>query len=81
MTVTFQCIGEFAAGDQVHNRYLLTDVGGAIIPYGMQASGDRVFDDITPLFEGQYKARWKQYGKGEGLNVIGEPVVVEGLLR
>jgi hypothetical protein len=38
-----------------------------------------VYDDITPLFEGQYRARWKQYSKAEGLNIIGDPVVVKGL--
>lgn len=78
MEVTFQCIAPFADGDEVHNRYLLTDIGGAILPYGAHPTGERVFDDITPLFEGQYRKRWKQFGKGEGLNVIGEPVVVEG---
>lgn len=78
MKVTFQCIAPFADGDEVHNRYLLTDIGGAILPYGTHPTGERVFDDITPLFEGQYRKRWKQFGKGEGLNVIGDPVVVEG---
>ena len=78
MEVTFQCIAPFTDGDEVHNRYLLTDIGGAILPYGTHPTGERVFDDITPLFEGQYRKRWKQFGKGEGLNVIGNPVVVEG---
>jgi hypothetical protein len=80
MSVSFQCVAAFADGDVVHNRYLLTDVGGAVLPYGTHPTGEHVYDDITPLFEGQYRARWKQYGKGEGLNVIGEPVVVQGLL-
>lgn len=80
MSVTFQCAAAFADGDELHNRYLLTDVGGASLPYGTHPAGERVYDDITPLFEGQYRARWKQYSKAEGLNVIGDPVVVRGLL-
>jgi len=81
LSVTFQCAAAFADGDALHNRYLLTDVGGASLPYGTHPTGERVYDDITPLFEGQYKARWKQYSKAEGLNIIGDPVVVKGLLE
>lgn len=78
LVVNFMCIAKFESGDQIHNRLLLTDVGGAIIPYGTQALGDSVFDDITPLFAGQHRIRWRQYGKGEGINIIGAPVVVQG---
>lgn len=78
MSIQFQCIAEFASGDQAHNRFLLTDVGGASIPYGTQALGDNVFDDLTPLFAGQYRTRWRQYGKGDGLNIIGAPVIIHG---
>lgn len=81
MSVTFQCAAAFSDGDELHNRYLLTDVGGASLPYGTHPTGERVYDDITPLFEGQYRVRWKQYSKAEGLNIIGDPVVVQGLLK
>jgi hypothetical protein len=80
LQIEFLCIAQFMSGDQVHNRLLLTDVGGASIPYGTQALGDAVFDDITPLFAGQHRARWRQYGKGEGLTIVGEPVMIDGLL-
>lgn len=80
LKIKFLCIAQFANGDQVHNRLLLTDVGGASIPYGTQALGAGVFDDITPLFAGQYRARWRQYGKGEGLTVVGKPVMIDGVL-
>lgn len=78
ISVKFVCIAQFEGGDQVHNRLLLTDVGGAIIPYGTQALGERVFDDITPMYAGQYRTRWRQYGKGDGLSVVGEAVYVTG---
>jgi hypothetical protein len=79
MEITFQCIAPFADGDEVHNRYLLTDIGGAVLPYGTHPAGEHVFDDITPLFQGQHRKRWKQFGKGDGLNILGDPVVVQGL--
>ena len=78
ITVKFVCIAQFEGGDQVHNRLLLTDIGGAIIPYGTQALGESVFDDITPMYAGQYRTRWRQYGKGDGLSVVGEAVHVAG---
>ncbi len=78
MEISFRCVAAFVDGDEVHNRYLLTDVGGACIPYGFDPKGECVFDDITPLFEGQYRTRWRQYGTGDGLNVIGDPVVLQG---
>jgi len=81
LEVTFMCAAEFAGGDQVHNRFLLTDVAGAAIPYGTDPRGAEVFDDISPLFAGQYRTRWKQYGKRDGLNVIGQPVRIQGQLR
>ena len=81
MEITFQCIAPFADGDEVHNRYLITDIGGASIPYGTHPAGERVFDDITPLFEGQYRKRWKQFGKGEGLTIMGDSVVIQGSMN
>jgi hypothetical protein len=78
VAVKFACIAQFEGGDQVHNRLLLTDVGGAIIPYGTQALGEHVFDDITPMYAGQYRTRWRQYGKGDGLSIVGEVVQVAG---
>ena len=78
LSVKFQCISEFKNGDSVHNRYLLTDMGGACFPYGTQELGDHVFDDIVPLFAGQYRSRWRQYGKGEGFQVLASPVTVPG---
>lgn len=78
MSVAFQCIAEFTDGDQVHNRYLLTDLCGACIPYGTQALGENIFDDISPLYVGQYRKRWRQYGKGEGIRIIGTAVIVQG---
>jgi len=78
MKVTFVCIAQFLDGDQIHNRLLLTNVGGAVIPYGTKAMDENVFDDITPLFLGQYRKRWRQYGKGDDLQIIGNVVIIDG---
>ncbi len=78
MKIKFQCVAKFADGDQVHNRYLLTDVGGVSIPYGFESHSENVFDDVTPLFEGQYRSRWRQYGRGDGLRIVENPITVQG---
>jgi len=81
LTITFKCVALFNDGDEVHNRYLLTDIGGACIPYGLDRKGEDIFDDIIPLYQGQYDKRWKQYHKSEGLNVIGMPVQITGQFK
>jgi hypothetical protein len=80
LTIRFQCISKFAGGDEVHNRFLLTDIGGATIPYGSQMLGPDVFDDILPMPQGVYDFRWKQYGKCQGLRVVGDHIDIKGEL-
>lgn len=56
---------EKSGGDALHNRFLLTDVGGVIIPYGIDDFGDErdraVDDDIQPMLRAIYERRWRQY--------------------
>lgn len=78
---TFQCATGFTDRDALHNRYLLMSVGWANLPYGMYPTGERGYNDITPLLDEQYRLRWKQRSKAESINVIGDPVVVHGQLE
>ena len=58
-------------GGRVHNRYLLTDIGGVVIPYGTDEHENTdeyedtssTSDDLQPMFKGIYESRWKQYAK------------------
>ncbi len=67
--------------DPLHNRYILTDIGGVIIPFGTD-DYDRELehnatDDLVPMPIGIYKARWKQYVvKLDKLEVIVGPVPI-----
>jgi hypothetical protein len=81
MQLTFQCAASFPDGDRLHNRFLLTDFAGASLPYGTQALGARVFDDISPLYQGQYEKRWRQFTGLSRLHVIGTPRVIDGLCQ
>lgn len=77
--LTFKCVANFPEGDRLHNRFLLTDFAGASLPYGTQALGAKVFDDISPLYRGQYEYRWRQFTKPGLLKVLGDPRIVESL--
>ena len=78
MRLTFQCVANFPDGDRLHNRFVLTDFAGASLPYGTQALGPLVFDDLTLLYQGQYEERWRQFTRPERLNPIGAAQVVIG---
>jgi hypothetical protein len=81
MQLTFKCVANLPDGDRLHNRFVLTDFAGASLPYGTQALGANVFDDISPLFKGQYEQRWRQFTRLDQLRVIGEPRIVESTRR
>ncbi len=66
----FVCLAHPLGGDPLHNRYLLTDVGGAVIPFGADARGAEATDDVQPMQKGIYHARWKQYAKRQNLSVV-----------
>lgn len=79
--VIFSCISGLIQGDRFHNRFVLSDFAGALCPYGVEELGEAVFDDITPLHQGQYEKRWAQFSRTTELPVVGVPVVIRGEQR
>lgn len=54
---------DFRRRKALHNRYILTDVGGLLISHGLdEKRGDH--DDITVLSEKPYLKWWNQYSNG-----------------
>ncbi|MEY4748593.1 MAG: hypothetical protein RIQ60_807 [Pseudomonadota bacterium] len=78
MQLIFRCVANFLDGDRLHNRFVLTDFAGASLPYGTQALGPLVFDDLSLLYKGQYEERWRQFTRPDRLNPIGAAQVVIG---
>ncbi len=78
MQLTFRCAANFPDGDKLHNRFVLTDFAGASLPYGTQALGALVFDDLSLLYRGQYEERWRQFTRPERLKAIGTAQVIIG---
>lgn len=71
MQLTFRCAMNFPDGDKLHNRFVLTDFAGVSLPYGTQALGAMVFDDLSLLYRGQYEERWRQFTRPGRLKTVG----------
>ena len=69
-------------GQQLHNRYILTDFFGIQFGAGLdEASGrdSETEDDVTCLSREQLSVRWKQYGNtNPAFDYAGEPVEILG---
>ncbi|MBI2199148.1 MAG: hypothetical protein HYU42_11205 [Candidatus Rokubacteria bacterium] len=48
-------------GERLHNRYILTDLGGVIFGVGLDEGDHGDTDDIQLLDRAQYEERWRQY--------------------
>jgi hypothetical protein len=66
-------------GDLVHNRYVLTDLGGVSFGVGIEAGRAGETDDLQLLAPATYVLRWAQYvdNKG-GLKPVDTPVAIKG---
>ena len=70
-------------GEKLHNRYILTDLGGITFGTGLDTGNEGETDDITLMDRGQYELRWSQYGGDPpaGFEQEGDPIEVVGTRR
>ena len=52
--------------DRLHNRYVLTDVGGVSLGVGLDEGKEGETDDISLLTREQFLKRWAQYVDNDG---------------
>lgn len=85
MSLDFFCLKHPPAGDPLHNRYVLTDIGGVIVPYGLAeykpGEVHEAKDDLMPMPKGIYSERHHQYVKKVGLDIVLGPIRIEGIAR
>jgi len=68
-----------AGGDRLHNRYVLTDIGGVFLGVGLDAGGAGETDDLLLLPRAQYALRWGQYVEENGsFECADRPAIVVG---
>jgi hypothetical protein len=61
MTVVLRRLQERAGGERLHNRYVLTDIGGVLFGVGLDEGDASQRDDLCLLSAEQYQLRMKQY--------------------
>jgi len=67
-------------GERLHNRYILTDLGGVTFGVGLDEGNAGDTDDIQLLDRAQYEKRWNQYGSEDpAFDRPHPPVTIEGV--
>lgn len=54
-------LGERLGGQRLHNRYILTDIGGLVFGAGLDDGAEGETDDVTLMERAQYELRWAQH--------------------
>ncbi|MFA6043764.1 MAG: hypothetical protein WC718_02160 [Phycisphaerales bacterium] len=61
MTVVLRRLKERVGGEKLHNRYVLTDIGGILFGVGLDEGDPSHSDDLSLLSADQYLLRCRQY--------------------
>ncbi len=70
---------ERPGGEQLHNRYILTDIGGVLFGVGLDDGDEGDTDDVHILDQAQYEERWRQYASAApAFDQPEPPVEVQG---
>jgi hypothetical protein len=81
-TVQFARWEQRHGGDRIHNRYVLTDLGGVSLGVGIEAGGEGETDDLLLLPQTTYSLRWAQYVENSGaFTLIDIPSAITGSRR
>ncbi len=68
-----------AQGEQLHNRYILTDLGGVLFGAGLDEGDHGTTDDLVVLDRAQYEVRWQQHaGDALAFDQPEAPVEIQG---
>jgi hypothetical protein len=65
MQVSVLVLSQRVGGERLHNRYILTDIGGLTFGIGLDDGTTGETDDITLMDRAQYELRWSQYAAAE----------------
>ena len=68
-------------GERLHNRYILTELGGVTFGVGLDQGDSADTDDIQLLDRAQYEARWRQYASDTpAFDRPEPPTTIEGVV-
>jgi len=72
---------ERAGSEKLHNRYILTDLGGVMFNVGLDDGEDGETDDVTLMDRAQYELRWRQYASDQPAFDFVDDLVFTGTAR
>ncbi len=80
LSVRVVCYRKQRDGEQVHNRYILTDIGGIVFAAGLAPGSKGAHDDITVMELEQYEHRSQQYSESTAAFYLkpGESITIHG---
>ncbi len=82
LSVRFRRWIQRQGGELLHNRYILTDLGGLTFNHGLDEGKAGQTDDVNLMDREPYLLRWRQYaGETPAFDSTEEPVVVIGSKR
>jgi hypothetical protein len=65
-------------GEILHNRYILTDIGGVSFEVGLDDGATGQTDEVKLLEADIYNLRWKQYGSAQPAFDLVDELTIEG---
>jgi hypothetical protein len=77
MKVRFVRWQQKEGGEKLHNRFILTDMGGVRFGVGLDDGAAGETDEVELLGEEAYKLRWKQYTVSSAFDLVDE-LLIEG---
>jgi hypothetical protein len=79
MTMTIVRLSEREGGEKLHNRYILTDIGGVSLQIGLDEGHSGETEDIDLMDRAKYLKRWSQYAGSElAFDRVGKPIQIVG---
>ncbi|MHC1698747.1 MAG: hypothetical protein AB9919_11945 [Geobacteraceae bacterium] len=80
LEVVFYRLKQRDNSEKLHNRYILTDIGGVNFGVGLDEGSENETEDVGLLTRKQYELRWEQYaGSRLVFDVVDRPIVVRGV--
>lgn len=78
-SITLRCWTEREDGESLHNRYILTDVGSIVFPYGLaEGTGPGSTDTLARLDVDSHQERLRKYDVSNPAFDLAGEVVIEG---
>jgi len=82
LTISIRRLQERAGKEKLHNRYVLTDIGGIVFGVGLDEGDPTSNDDLNIMSAEQYTLRHRQYLSSEmEFDIPEAPVTVVGIAK